>query len=91
MAQERRVSSIPPKSRGVTWPKLWWQPEIDSTVCFFLGTAHERFDALATLTMLEAREEEERLQATAAEIDLQTKATEAVSRRSLVERPGWEA
>ena len=78
-------------SRGVTWPKLWWQPEIDSTVCFFLGTADERFDALATLTVLEAREEEERLQATAAEIDLQTTAKEAVSRRSLVERPGWEA
>lgn len=58
MAQERRVSSITPKSRGVTWPKLWWQPEIDSTVFFFLGTADERFDALATLTMLEAREYE---------------------------------
>ena len=47
MAQERRISSISPKSRGVTWPKLWWRPEIDSTVCFFLGTADERFDALA--------------------------------------------
>lgn len=33
--------------------------------------------------MLEAREEEERLQATATEIDRQTTAKEAVSRRSL--------
>ena len=41
--------------------------------------------------MLEAREEEERLQATATEIDLQTKAKEAVSRRIWVEMPGWEA
>ena len=37
----------------------------------------EGFDAPATLTIFEAREEEERLQATAVEIDLQTKAKEA--------------
>ena len=57
------------KSRGVTWPDLWWKPEIDGGVCSFLGTVDETFDAHGTLTILEAKEEEERLQASAAEID----------------------
>ena len=56
------------KSRGFTWPMFWWQPDIDGGVCSFLGTVDKDFDAHATLTILEAKEEEERLQATAAEI-----------------------
>ena len=61
------------KSRGFTWPELWWQPEVDGGVCSFLGTVDETFDAHATLTTLEAKEEEERLQATAAAINSQVK------------------
>ena len=57
------------KSRGLTWPTLWRQPDIDGGVCSFLGTVDKDFDAKATLTILEAKEEEERLQATAAEIN----------------------
>lgn len=59
------------KSRGVTWPELWWRPDSDGGVCSFLGTVDEAFDARATLTVLEDREEEERLQATRAEIAAQ--------------------
>ena len=59
------------KSRGVTWPELWWQLDSDGGVCSFLGTVDEAFDARATLTVLEDREEEERLQATRAEIGSQ--------------------
>ena len=65
------------KSRGITWPELWWQPNIDGGVCSFLGTVDKEFDAHATLTILEDKEEEERLQATAAEIQAQFKALKA--------------
>lgn len=61
------------KSRGLTWPKLWWRPEIDGGVCSYLGSVDETFDAHATLTTLEAKEEEERLRATAAKINPQVK------------------
>lgn len=57
------------KSRGFTWPIFWWQPEIDGGVCSFLGKVDKDFDAHATLKILEAKEEEERLQAAAAEIN----------------------
>ena len=56
-------------SRGFTWPIFWWQPEIDGGVCSFLGKVDKDFDPYATLKILEAKEEEERLQATAAEIN----------------------
>lgn len=56
------------KSRGVTWPEPRWQPETDGGVCSFLGTVDANFDAHATLTILEAKEEEEGLQANAAKI-----------------------
>lgn len=59
------------KSRGFTWPMFWWQPDIDGGVCGFLGTIDKDFDPYATLTILEAKEEEKRLQATAAEINAQ--------------------
>lgn len=62
------------KSRGVTWPELWWQPDIDGGVCSFLGIVDKDFDAHATLTILESKEEEERLQRTAAELQTQFKA-----------------
>ena len=62
------------KSRGVTWPELWWRPDDDGGVCSFLGTVDKRFDAHATLTILEDREEEERLQATRADIRQQLNA-----------------
>ena len=48
---------------------FWWQPDIDGGVCSFLGKVDKDFDAHATLTILEAKEEEKRLQATAAEIN----------------------
>ena len=48
---------------------FWWQPDIDGGVCSFLGKVDKDFDAHATLTILEAKEEEQRLQATAAEIN----------------------
>ena len=57
------------KSRGFTWPMFWWQPDIDGGVCSFLGTVDKDFDAHGTLTILEAKEEEQRLQAVAAEIN----------------------
>ena len=57
------------KSRGWTWPMFWWQPDIDGGVCAFLGKVDTNFDAHATLKILEAKEEEERLQANAAEIN----------------------
>ena len=57
------------KSRGWTWPMFWWQPDIDGGVCSFLGKIDKDFDAHATLTILEAKEEEKRLQAAAAEIN----------------------
>ena len=50
---------------------FWWQPDIDGGVCSFLGKVDKDFDAHATLTILEAKEEEQRLQATAAEINSQ--------------------
>ena len=59
------------ESRGFTWPMFWWQPDIDGGVCSFLGTVDKDFDPYATLTILEAKEEEARLQATAAEINSQ--------------------
>ena len=59
------------ESRGFTWPMFWWQPDIDGGVCSFLGTVDKDFDPYATLTILEAKEEEARLQATAAEIKSQ--------------------
>ncbi|CAD6572997.1 MAG: hypothetical protein ASARMPRED_005821 [Alectoria sarmentosa] len=63
------------KSRGFTWPDLWWEPDIDGGVCSFLGTVDDAFDARATLTILEAKEEKERLTANRAELDpqIQTK------------------
>ena len=48
---------------------FWWQPDIDGGVCSFLGKVDKDFDAHATLTILEAKEEEARLQAAAAEIN----------------------
>lgn len=48
---------------------FWWQPDIDGGVCSFLGKVDKDFDAHATLTILEAKEEEQRLQAAAAEIN----------------------
>ena len=56
------------KSRGFTWPELWWRPETYGGVCSFLGIADKAFDAHATLTILEDREEEERLKAFAVEM-----------------------
>ena len=50
---------------------FWWQPDIDGGVCAFLGKIDKDFDPYATLRILEAKEEEERLQATAAEINAQ--------------------
>ena len=50
---------------------FWWQPDIDGGVCSFLGKVDKDFDAHATLTILEAKEEEQRLQAAAAEINPQ--------------------
>ena len=58
------------KSRGLTWAELWWRPETDGGVCSFLGTVDAKFDAHATLTILEAKEEEEGLQANAAELEV---------------------
>ena len=57
------------QSRGLTWPMFWWQPDIDGGVCSFLGKVDPDFDAHATLKILEAKEEEQRLQAAAAEIN----------------------
>lgn len=62
------------KSRGFTWPELWWEPDIDGGVCSFLGTVDKAFDAHATLTILEAKEEEERLTGHRAELDPQIQA-----------------
>ena len=59
------------KSRGFTWPVFWWQPEIDGGVCAFLGKVDKDFDAFAELKVLEAKEEEARLQANAAKINAQ--------------------
>ncbi len=78
------------KSRGFTWPELWWQPEVDGGVCSFLGTVDETFDAHATLTTLEAKEEEERLQATAAAINPQVKTKLAAAEAALGTKIGTE-
>ena len=54
--------------RGFTWPELWWRPETYGAVCSSLGVADRSFDAHATLTILENREEEERLRASEVEM-----------------------
>ncbi len=78
------------KSRGFNWPELWWQPEVDGGVCSFLGTVDETFDAHATLTTLEAKGEEERLQATAAAINPQVNAKFAAHEAALGTKMGME-
>ena len=51
------------ESRGVTWPHLRNQPSIHYQVCCFLGSVDREFEPYTTFTILEAKVEEERLQA----------------------------